>query len=255
METKEQEFVTVHGKTKPIYEKVLSLPGMGLKSLDEIAGLDDIDNLRGVILYQNKIKDISPLMGHGDLEFIHMARNSIKRMPDFSPLENLKVLDLSYNQISKIEGLENASKLECLSLSSNRLTSTKGLENCLSLKRLYINHNEIGNLEGLGHLEELYEFEINHNKLESLDGLPKNRLNYFEASSNRIKRVKLWNMHGHESVIDLSANQIEEVELPDDIYTASGELNYQLDFMELVLSGNKGNFIKIGEAINGVFYP
>jgi hypothetical protein len=79
-------------------------------------------NVSQLILYENQITDLTPLMGLTNLRELYLASNQIT---DVSPLRNLtdlEILRLSHNQITDISPLRGLSNLEHLSLQENPIT-------------------------------------------------------------------------------------------------------------------------------------
>ena len=111
----------------------LYLHHMGIESIDEIKGLQNLKNLEGLYLQTNRITELS----------------------DLNALKTLKILNLSNNLISNITGLEHLNNLEQLNLNNNRIVEIRGLESLKKLKMLSIGNNLIPKviIEELGGLK------------------------------------------------------------------------------------------------------
>jgi len=85
------------------------------RSIKELEGFQQADNLRELNLRCNKIGDLSPLSGLTRLELLVAADNEIKDISGLNGpvLEGLKHLDLSINRINDLAALD-WKKLEAL---------------------------------------------------------------------------------------------------------------------------------------------
>ena len=106
------------------------------KGIVHLTGLEHATDLQTLVLIENKIRDISPLLG----------------------LTGLAFLDLGGNQISDLRPLAGLTRLETLHIWRNQIEDISPLAGLVNLKKLLIENNNIRDfspLDGLTHLEEL----------------------------------------------------------------------------------------------------
>ncbi|MHA1294041.1 MAG: leucine-rich repeat protein [Promethearchaeota archaeon] len=155
---------------------LLSLKKLKISNLNDVEGLKDIDNLRGLALRKNKISKIEGLDGLTNLHYLDLSLNNIRKIEGLDSLVNLKGLSLHGNNISKIEGLDNLKNLEVLHLSNNQISEISGLKNLKNLKTLNLTKNKISSLNGLQYLfniENLYLSFNNITRIEYLENATK----------------------------------------------------------------------------------
>jgi len=111
----------------------------------------EMDNLRELILSDNKFKDIHPRL--------------------FSQLGKLEVLDLSLNQLSEISNLHHLKSLRELTMRGNKLREIQGLSQLQNLTILNLSFNNITKVSGLQNLKLLEVLELGKNYISDIDNL------------------------------------------------------------------------------------
>jgi Leucine-rich repeat (LRR) protein len=93
-------------------------------SSSDIIDLDGIQfckHARTIDISNNRISDISPLLGLSDLEELNLSDNEIGIIDELSSLKSLRSVQLSNNNIEDISPLFELEKLEYADLSGNKI--------------------------------------------------------------------------------------------------------------------------------------
>ena len=223
--------VTIKGKQHKVLNKVpsylsnhenffsslrwyLNLDGLGIKSIDEIKGLQEMGCLEYLSLNDNEISTIKGLETLEKLRFLSLGGNAhISKIENLDSLKNLERLLIWGTKIQRIEGVKNLEKLEWLSLNRNQIERIEGLENLKSLQYLQLNGNKISKIENWEKLPNLESISLDNNKIkqvQSLESLP--NLRWLSIENNLIQSIAPF----------LKASGLEEVRLtgnplPDDL--------------------------------------
>ncbi|MBV1709970.1 MAG: leucine-rich repeat protein [Erysipelothrix sp.] len=113
----------------------------GISSID---GLEHFENLKYLILNDNRIASIAPLAKLTKLKQLVLSGNLfIDDLAPLKKLQNLTILKLSNNSVTDITPLKNLNKLQYLNLEYNKITSVAPLGTLKSLKTLNIGNNPI----------------------------------------------------------------------------------------------------------------
>lgn len=154
------------------YGKVRRLP-----DLRKFNGLEELRNLRRLIINYREVAGIKFPCPFPNLEALDLRSNQIKRIENLDTFINLRKLNLSSNKIEYIEGLDQLVNLQSLDLSYNLITRIEGLDSLVNLKELIIRnaHVSLERIEGLERLENLERLDLSHNRdirvIEGLDNL------------------------------------------------------------------------------------
>jgi len=110
-------------------EKITELVIMS-KGISNLSGIENIINLKSLILAVNKINDVSPLRGLTNLETLSLDANQISDISSLKGLINLKDVQLGSNQISDISVLKGLINLKDIKLDNNKMAQHQKL--CLT---------------------------------------------------------------------------------------------------------------------------
>jgi Leucine-rich repeat (LRR) protein len=130
--------VSVRGMDFYVWNNTLKIRKQDIQSINEIKGLENIN----------------------DLETLDLSFNEIPQIEGLDHLTGLKKLNLSFNKITEIKGLENMRDLEDLNLYDNLITEIKGLNTMKKLENLSLGNNLIYELTGLEELSSLKQLKI-----------------------------------------------------------------------------------------------
>jgi len=238
----------------------LYLSGRGINDLNDLHGLNELQNIMYLDLHRNNIKEIKGLDALTELRMLNLDENKIERISGLTPLTHLEELTIDRNLIKKIEGLEGLTKLESLSLRENHIEELADLI-LPNLKKLYLTRNQItrirtnkldnltylnlsyNNISKLGRFDSfpnLVDLKLEGNsikKIEDLDALE--NLEYLDLSETRISRIEglenlknlrwlnlsqtpIKRIEGLENLTKLKYLNIIETEIPDDLIESLG---------------------------------
>jgi internalin A len=196
--------------------------------IQEIKGLDKLQNLSQLDLSSNQIQEIKGLDDLKNLSLLLLSSNQIQEIKGLDKLQNLSVLLLSSNQIQEIKGLDNLKNLSLLLLSYNQIQEIKGLDNLQNLSQLDLSYNQIQEIKGLDNLQNLSQLYFYSNQIQEIKGLDNlQNLSKLYLSSNQIQEIKGLDNLQNLSKLYLSNNQIQEIN------NLSIELLKRLDLIEL----------------------
>lgn len=163
---------------------VLDLSGQGIKSINEIKGLETLTDLLWLELKlnHNKISEIEGLESLTNLVKLDLSENPIQTLKGLDTLVHLRELNLCKCNIYQIQGLKSLTNLVILDLSYNPIATLKGLDNLSQLQSLNLFKCNISQIENLNNKDRLkylilgnnpiykifHRAELNRKKLSSL---------------------------------------------------------------------------------------
>ena len=153
------------------------LPGtlrLSNANISVLTGLERAINVEKLILWFNKITDLTPLGGLTSLAELRLSYNRVSDLTPLSDLTSLTVLDLDRNRISDVTPLAGLASLERLELDRNRVTDIAPLAGLPSLRVLELNENPLlSDLTPLGGgFTALQDLWLARNQLGSTDLTP-----------------------------------------------------------------------------------
>jgi Leucine-rich repeat (LRR) protein len=161
--------------------------------------VDAYQQLRHVILSQNKLTDLAQVMKLPHLltlqadenevekldcvqdaelpwcQRLDLSKNKLTRLPSLTSFQRLRFAKFAENEIESLEGFGDHPVLEVLELQGNKLTSLSGMGVLGSLRHLNLTSNQLTSLEGLN-TPALVKLDLSSNALETLafiKGAPK----------------------------------------------------------------------------------
>lgn len=151
-----------------------------LKSLKQLTSLDlgdchlhqhydylaDLQQLRHLNLWRNKITDTSFLQSLTQLKHLNLGENNIQDIPSISQLSQLEWLNLSYNQLESIETIRNLSQLAWLDIGNNpKLNDYRHLATLRQLQSLVVRNNKLTELDWASTLPPLENLDVRWNEI------------------------------------------------------------------------------------------
>lgn len=164
--------------------------------LDEVAGVNDLTgieyatNLKTLHIYDNPIRDLSPLSNLKMLKGIQLSGKYIEDVSPLASLKNLEWLYLSDAPITDITPLAGLQNLENLNLTKNLISDISPLSKLINLKKLTIIYNQISDISAMSKLENLEDLTIHTNHItdvSALSGLSSLRM--LDLSWNQISDI------------------------------------------------------------------
>ncbi|MGB2807635.1 MAG: leucine-rich repeat domain-containing protein [Sedimentisphaerales bacterium] len=164
--------------------------------LDEVAGVNDLTgieyatSLKALHIYDNPIRDLSPLSNLKMLKGIQLSGKYIEDISPLATLTNLEWLYLSEAPITDISPLAGLQKLESLSLTKNRISDISPLSKLINLKKLTIIYNQIYDISAMSTLTNLESLTVHTNHISDISALSGlSSLRRLDLSWNQISDV------------------------------------------------------------------
>ncbi len=225
------EFYTVDEQTK-----ALNLGFLGIESIEEIQGLNQLMDLQELYLHKNYIREIAGLDMLRELKVLNLSDNEIEKIEGLSAQHQLEKLFLGMNKIVSIENLDGCTSLYELDLESNHIKKIEGLQILTSLQKLTLGNrthvefttldgdnqvqiiyhpgqNTIAKIEGLDDLRDLQELLLSKLKIQKIEGLEalENLIN-LELDDNEISRIEGLDALKRLTRLNINGNPISEIE-------------------------------------------
>ncbi|KAI3377129.1 hypothetical protein L3Q82_000322 [Scortum barcoo] len=194
-------------------------------------------SLRKLLAGNNRLQRVPDLLDHIPLEALDLQHNKLAELPEsmFYKALNLKYLNVSANALETIPpsspSEENLSTLQELYLTGNNLNENCGalLVGHQNLRVLHIAYNQLLSFPAskLSKLELLEELNLSGNKLKTIPSTVSSckRLHTLIAHSNHITVFpEILNLP-EIKLVDLSCNELTEIQLPDSLPATLQELD------------------------------
>ncbi|XP_068613253.1 PH domain leucine-rich repeat-containing protein phosphatase 2 [Brachionichthys hirsutus] len=194
-------------------------------------------SLRKLLVGNNRLQRVPVLLDHVPLEALDLQHNKLDELSEslFYKALNLKYLNLSANTLENIppssQSEESLSTLQELYLTRNNLNENCGavLVGHQNLRVLHIAYNNLLSFPAskLSKLEQLEELNLSGNKLKTIPSTVSSckRLHTLVAHSNHIAVFpEILNLP-EIKLVDLSCNELTEIQLPDSLPATLQELD------------------------------
>uniref|UniRef100_A0A7N5ZR94 PH domain leucine-rich repeat-containing protein phosphatase 2 n=1 Tax=Anabas testudineus TaxID=64144 RepID=A0A7N5ZR94_ANATE len=194
-------------------------------------------SLRKLLAGNNRLQRVPDLLDHVPLEALDLQHNKLAKLPEslFYKALNLKYLNVSANSLESIppssQSEESLSTLQELYLTGNNLNENCGalLVGHQNLRVLHIAYNQLLSFPAskLSKLELLEELNLSGNKLKTIPSTVSSckRLHTLIAHSNHITVFpEILNLP-EIKLVDLSCNELTEIQLPDSLPATLQELD------------------------------
>ena len=174
-------------------EKATNLESLTLfeNSIRDLSPIKTLKNLKTINMDSNYIEDISALENLSSLQSISFISNEIKDMTSLQNLKNLKLINLGKNKIQDLSPLKNLGKLENLSLYDNEIEDISTLKNLPGITYLRLENNNIKDVSALEGNKVFANFSFANNRICDFSPL-KNRIRgYTYARATNDQRIEL----------------------------------------------------------------
>ncbi|KAJ2875498.1 hypothetical protein FB639_003989, partial [Coemansia asiatica] len=146
---------------------VFNLSNNQLKSISQ--SVAKCNDLKALILGQNKISKIEYLDGLQNLNTLVVSQNEISKIPEMRLLKELTKISAAHNKISCIPDLTHHPKLKEVRLNDNRIAEVpENIRRCTSLKVIDLGNNKIdswSSVAPLASIPYLYNLNLKGNPL------------------------------------------------------------------------------------------
>jgi hypothetical protein len=139
--------------------------GLGIQSL---AGIQNLEALRRLNVWENSIADVGPLRGLTALTYLDLGTNEIRDLTPLSGLEALDTLYVNGNGIEDVAPLAGLTGLRFLFIQGNAIRDITSLAGLTQLTNLNITHNSISDISVLTNMRELETLRVYNNPLTDI---------------------------------------------------------------------------------------
>ncbi len=136
--------------------------------IQNLSGIEHCRNLRRLLLWNNRVTDISPLSGLVGLRVLNIGYNGLSDIGPLQSLVLLDTLDLHANAISDIAALSGMKNLLELNLSSNEIWNMAPLADNATLRSLLLDDNEIVFVNALYNVTGLDRLSLARNHIDDI---------------------------------------------------------------------------------------
>lgn len=126
------------------------------KSITTLPSFKGLKALRGLVIHDCGISDISALAELTQLQWLDLINNAITDVSPLKDLTNLTHLNLDANLIEDVSPLSALTKLNVLYLENNVISDVSPLSKLTNLERLDLRNNAISDFSPLDDLEGLF---------------------------------------------------------------------------------------------------
>lgn len=124
--------------------------------------------LKGLLISDNKIKDLSNIQFHEGIADLRIANNKIEDLSMLTKYNYLRYLDISGLNIKDITPIKNNKKLSFLYADNNKISDLDTLANFIYLFEFSLDHNRIESILPLANLHNLRKISLNENPLGTI---------------------------------------------------------------------------------------
>jgi Leucine-rich repeat (LRR) protein len=154
------------------------------KEIDDLSGLERLQNLESLSVGQNQISSVAPLAGLEYLTQVDISSNRVTDATALGQIPNLTSLSAGGNQIESVSGLAGLKNLKHLAISDNPITEASPIGKITTLQTLQLSDTMIRSVEGLEALSVLEELYLANTMIQDVTPL------------HSLKKLKRLNLHG-----------------------------------------------------------
>nr|KAJ3421129.1 hypothetical protein HK105_004424 [Polyrhizophydium stewartii] len=151
------------------HEDQLRLLNFQNNFISRIENLDNLVNLVFLDMFNNQIESIRGLDELVNLRVLMLSRNRIRRIENLDSLVRLDVLDLHSNQIIAIENISKLLALRVLNLEDNLIERVPTLTGVSNLGELNLKRNKIRYFDRNSHLNQLRRLVLSDNRVATFE--------------------------------------------------------------------------------------
>lgn len=181
-------------------------------SIQEIEGMQYLNNLKELMLSYNQISDISQLSTLYYLDELYLDNNPVSSHEPLSHLANLTWLSLYGTGLQETMDLSSLTKLEYLDMGVNQVMDLGPLEALDQLTWLSAFSNQITNMDVVSNFPQLTNLNLYNNQIEIIDAVEGlSHLTTLYMNTNKIKNIAPISGLNTLTTLYLYTNQISDV--------------------------------------------
>ena len=158
----------------PIYygdvESITRLDASG-RNIRRLDGIHQLSKLEELILRDNLISDLEPLIGNKLLSILDLRNNYVADIGPLAGLDRLQQLDLRDNLVADVSPLTELTSLIELNLRGNRISDITPLSRLVLLQQLNLRENNVEDIESLAEMVQLRDLNLRYNRVKDIDPL------------------------------------------------------------------------------------
>ena len=184
------------------------------EKIKDLTGLEHATQLTSLSLFQNQVRDISPVAGLIELTHLNLNNNDlIRNISPVAKLTKLTDLCLNYNQISDIKPVKNLTNIGQLCLIGNQISDINPVKGLTNLWRLALGQNKkIGDIKALKELTKLEDLSLGDNQIRDITPLQNlTNLRALWLDRNQIRDITPLKNLTALDILWLSENQISDI--------------------------------------------
>ena len=156
--------------TNADYEKV-TLLDLSFSSFKNIKLLENLKNLKILVLYETQIDDIGSLSSLTNLQELHLDGTLISKVDALARLTKLQNLTLAQTNIVEVDSLAGLTDLHGLNLNGTDVSDIRPLEGLVNLKWLFLSLTKITDINPLRELTKLQQLHLLSTQIADLEPL------------------------------------------------------------------------------------
>jgi hypothetical protein len=169
------------------------------------AGLADKPNLKTLVFFATKVKDLSPLKGSPSLETLGVEGTAVEDLSILKDLKQLKVLILGSTQ-TDITPVGELTQLTEIGLNYTKLANYMPLAKCKKLEDITALDSELNTLDFIKGMPALRELKIKGSKIKKWDPLAKaTKLHVLSLEGTTFSDAKL--LAGMKELVNLTISR------------------------------------------------
>lgn len=164
------------------------------EKISVLDGIENLTNLKELILDQNFVEDLNPLADLINLQKLNLRANNINNIAPISKLVSLEELNLGNNSIGEVDSLSSLIELRKLGLDQTEISDVAPLSNLSNMEELSISGNQIMDITPLANMKDLKIIDVSANRINDLTPLNDlTELQQIDLSSSQIKDISFLN--------------------------------------------------------------
>lgn len=204
----------------PITE-IIDIKDNSISSLGAKDAWSDMPNLKTLLMQNNLVPSIAPLVNLTSLEVLNANHNRIKDLSPLAAMTGLRELYIGDNNITDLSALSGLVNLKSLNLSKAYISDLSALQNLKALTRLELreagplvnSYRTAPDLSGIGGFKNLKKLDIAENNLKDISFLKDApQLEALNAAYNQLNNISILAEFKNLTELDLSNNYIRNID-------------------------------------------